>query len=153
MRNRCGNFSQFICGESESEAAQWCLTLCDPMDCILPGSSIHGIFQARVLELVAISFSKHGRIQKLETLSFKNATSSTDKIRDLISTLSRLLTLRRYYLLRLQIILVEKILYSRITDTVGQRSLVDYSPWGNKESDMTEQLTLSIGKSKYFRSV
>ena len=36
--------------KSESEVAQSCLTLCDPMDCSLPGSSIHGIFQARVLE-------------------------------------------------------------------------------------------------------
>ena len=35
---------------SESEVAQSCLTLCDPMDCSLPGSSVHGIFQARVLE-------------------------------------------------------------------------------------------------------
>ena len=35
---------------SESEVTQLCLTLCDPMDCSLPGSSIHGIFQARVLE-------------------------------------------------------------------------------------------------------
>ena len=40
--------------ESESEVAQSCLTLCDPMDCSLPGSSIHGIFQARILEWVAI---------------------------------------------------------------------------------------------------
>ena len=42
----------------ESEVAQSCPTLCDPMDCNPPGSSIHGIFQARVLELVAISFSR-----------------------------------------------------------------------------------------------
>ena len=35
-----------------------CLTLCDPMDCSLPGSSVHGIFQARILEWAAISFSK-----------------------------------------------------------------------------------------------
>ena len=42
----------------ESEVAQSCLTLCDPMHCSLPGSSIHGIFQARVLEWVAISFSR-----------------------------------------------------------------------------------------------
>ena len=41
-----------------SEVAQWCLTLCDPMDCSPPGSSIHGIFQARVLEWVAIAFSR-----------------------------------------------------------------------------------------------
>ena len=44
--------------ESESEVAQSCLTLCDPMDCSLSVSSIHGIFQARVLEWVAISFSR-----------------------------------------------------------------------------------------------
>ena len=34
------------------------LTLCDPMDCSLPGSSVHGIFQARILEWIAISFSR-----------------------------------------------------------------------------------------------
>ena len=44
--------------ESESEVAQLCLTLSDPMDCRPPGSSIHGILQARVLEWVAIAFSK-----------------------------------------------------------------------------------------------
>ena len=43
--------------KSESEASQSCLTLCDPMDCSLPGSSIHGIFQGRVLEWGAIHFS------------------------------------------------------------------------------------------------
>ena len=41
----------------QSEVAQSCLTLCDPMDYNLPGSSIHRVFQARVLEWVAISFS------------------------------------------------------------------------------------------------
>ena len=43
--------------ESESEVAQSCSTLSDPMDCSPPGSSAHGIFQARVLEWGAISFS------------------------------------------------------------------------------------------------
>ena len=43
--------------KSESEVAQSCLTLSDPMDCSLPGSSVHWIFQARVLEWVAIAFS------------------------------------------------------------------------------------------------
>ena len=43
--------------KSESEVAQSCLTLCDPMDCSLPGSSIHGTLQARVLEWGAIAFS------------------------------------------------------------------------------------------------
>ena len=44
--------------KSESEVAQSCLTLHDPMDCSLPGSSAHGIFQARVLEWVAVAFSQ-----------------------------------------------------------------------------------------------
>ena len=39
-------------------AAQLCSTLCDPMDCGLPGSSVHGILQARILEWVAISSSR-----------------------------------------------------------------------------------------------
>ena len=44
--------------KSESEVAQSCLTLSDPMDCSLPGSPVHGILQARVLEWGAIAFSK-----------------------------------------------------------------------------------------------
>ena len=47
-----------LTNESESDIAQSCPTLCNPMDCSLPGSSIHGIFQARVLEWAAISFSR-----------------------------------------------------------------------------------------------
>ena len=45
--------------ESESEVTQSCLTLRDPMDCSLPGSSVHGICQARVLEWGAIAFSSN----------------------------------------------------------------------------------------------
>ena len=53
--------------KSESEVAQSCLTLSDPMDCSLPGSSIRGIFQARVLEWVAIAFSSiHITIYKID---------------------------------------------------------------------------------------
>ena len=56
--------------KSESEVAQPCLTLSDPTDCSLPGSAVHGISQARVLEWGAIAFSdndhemppKHGQI-------------------------------------------------------------------------------------------
>ena len=43
--------------KSESEVAQLCPTLSDPVDCSLPGSSVHGIFQAGVLEWGAIAFS------------------------------------------------------------------------------------------------
>ena len=38
--------------------AQLCMTLCDPMDCSPPGYSVHGIFQARILEWITISFSR-----------------------------------------------------------------------------------------------
>ena len=47
--------------KSESEVAQSCPTLSDPKDCSLPGSSVHGIFQARVLESGAIAFSMYNR--------------------------------------------------------------------------------------------
>ena len=53
--------------KSESEVAQLCPTLCDPMDCSLPGTSVHGIFQARVLEWVAIAFS----LQPLGLLKYR----------------------------------------------------------------------------------
>ena len=52
----------FVCfcinREKESEVTQPCPTLCKPMDCSLPGSSVHRIFQSRVLEWVAVSFSR-----------------------------------------------------------------------------------------------
>ena len=54
----CHFLLQCMQAKSESEVAQSCLTLSDPMDCSLPGSSIHGIFQARVLEWSAIAFSE-----------------------------------------------------------------------------------------------
>ena len=55
--DKISSIKAFSC-ESESEVAQSCPTLCDPMDCSPPGSSIHGILQARLLEWVAISFSR-----------------------------------------------------------------------------------------------
>ena len=72
----------------ESEVAQSCLTLSDPMDCSLPGSSIHGIFQARVLEWGAIAFSVYSDIVPLvyvnETICMVICPSSKFKwIKDL----------------------------------------------------------------------
>ena len=55
----CHFLLQCIKVKSESEVAQSCLTLSDPMDCSPPASSVHGIFQARVLEWGAIAFSGH----------------------------------------------------------------------------------------------
>ena len=54
LRNKTQFFFIYTC---ESEVAQWCPTLCDPVDFGLPGFSIHGILQARILEWVAIFFS------------------------------------------------------------------------------------------------
>ena len=50
--------------KSESEVAQSCPTLCDPMDCSLPGSTVHRIFQARVLEWGAIAVSQFIKKQR-----------------------------------------------------------------------------------------
>ena len=64
--------------KSESEVAQSCPTLSDPMDCSLPGSSIHGIFHARVLEWGAIAFSNIcAYVQaKIYTYTFKQYAHS-----------------------------------------------------------------------------
>ena len=65
--------SPYIC---TSEVAQLCLTLCNPMDCSLPRSSIHGIFQARVLEWAAIAFSE-GNILRISNLNgFRHLSSN-----------------------------------------------------------------------------
>ena len=57
----------FIKVEVKVLVAQLCLTLCDPMDCSPPGSSAHGILQARVLEWVAIPFSRGSSQPKDQT--------------------------------------------------------------------------------------
>ena len=56
--------------ESESEVTQSCLTLSDPMDCSLPGFSVHGIFRATVLEWGAIAFSIYGTLRPIIEYSF-----------------------------------------------------------------------------------
>ena len=58
VKRKIINVLNFLFLSSESEVAQSCPTLCDPMDCSLPASSLHGILQARVLEWIAISFSR-----------------------------------------------------------------------------------------------
>ena len=62
----CHFLLQCMTVKSESEVAQSCLTPSDPMDCSPPGSSIHGIFQARVLEWGAIAFSNREAIMSLK---------------------------------------------------------------------------------------
>ena len=72
--------------KSESEVAQSCLTLSDPMDCSLPGSSAHGIFQARVLEWVAIAFSFLMLLQAIFLQTHPSSKISTKKIQAQIHT-------------------------------------------------------------------
>ena len=69
--------------KSESEVTQPCPTLSDPMDCSLPGSSVHGIFQARVLEWVAIAFYVEKYCQSLDQ---RLSAARSASINDFIST-------------------------------------------------------------------
>ena len=71
----CHFLLRYMKVKSEGEVAQSCLTLCDPMDCSLPGSSVHGIFQARTLEWGAIAFSI--RRSELPSFHHRPPTSST----------------------------------------------------------------------------
>ena len=66
--------------KNESEVAQSCLTLRDPMDCSLPGSSVHGIFQARVLEWGAIAFSDKNNDVPITSLPNSSQAQAVMKI-------------------------------------------------------------------------
>ena len=74
----CHFLLQCLKGKSESEAAQSCLTRSDPRDCSLPGSSVHGIFQARVLEWVAIALSISYMERSLTLLGFPGGSDGNE---------------------------------------------------------------------------
>ena len=74
----CCFLLQCMKGKSESEGIQPCPTLSDPMDCSPPGASVHGIFQARVLEWGAIAFSK----QEHRIVQFSSVPQSCLTLRD-----------------------------------------------------------------------
>ena len=89
--------------KSESEVAQSCLTPSDPMDCSLPGSSIHGIFQARVLEWSAIAFSESNpkeyqivRTHTKETIWIQDLASSNHQEHPAQDTSSKQQTKQKY---------------------------------------------------------
>ena len=103
--------------KSESEVTQSCPTLRDPMNCSLPGSSVPGIFQARVLEWVAIAFSAIDlNLSKLwEIVKDREACcTAVHGVTELDMNLSKL-----------------GVIFE------GQGSLVSCSPWGDKESNVT----------------
>ena len=85
----CHFFLQCMKVKSESEVAQSCPTLHDPMDCSLPGSSVYGIFQARVLEWGAIAFSNYLYInanKKFQTTVNQYSISKAKKFSALLSS-------------------------------------------------------------------
>ena len=113
--------------ESESEVAQSCLTLRDPMDCSLLGSSVHGIFQARVLAWVAIAFSIYVCIYM-----YKIGKASACNAGDMGSIPGFRRSGRGPG---------NPVQYSCPLNRHGQRNLTVYSPLIRKESKMTERLT------------
>ena len=64
--------NQLVTGGKSVLVTQSCLTLCDPMDCSPPGSSVHGILQARIVEWVAISFPRGSSQSREEKVVFKS---------------------------------------------------------------------------------
>ena len=81
--------------KSVSEVTQSCPTLSDPADCSLPGSSIYGIFQARVLEWGAIAFYDLNQIHYDYTVELRNRFKGLDLIECLINYRQRFITLYR----------------------------------------------------------
>ena len=123
-----------------SEVTQLCPTLCDSMDSSLWGSSVHGIFQARVLEWIAISFSRESSLPRNRTQVSRIAG------RRLPSEPPTTCQFRRPKRHRLDL-WVRKIPWRRAWqptavflpgESHGQRSLVGYGPLGCKESDTIE---------------
>ena len=118
--------------KSKSEVAQWCPTLRDPMDCSLPGSSIHGIFQARVLEWGAFAFSDlsvRNPFYQMPNmcLGFPGGASGKEPTCSIPGS-GRSPGKRKW----------QSTLVFLPGEFHRQRSLVDYHPWGYKGSDTTE---------------
>ena len=121
-------------GKSESEVSQSCPTLCNPMDCRLPGSSVHAIFQARVLEWGAITFSAiHSSILVWEIpwaegwrATVHGLARSRTRLRDFTFTF-------HFHALEKEMATYSSVLAWRIPG-----SLVGCRLWGRRESDTTE---------------
>ena len=126
-----------------------CPTLCNPMDCSPPGSSVHEIFQARILEWVAICFSRESSNPGIEPGSPSlQADSLPTELQGKPMVVKRLPAIRRPGF----DLWVEKIPWrskwqptpvSLPGKSHGQRRLVSCSPWGRKELGTSERLTLT----------
>ena len=82
--------------KSESEVAQSCLTLRNPMDCSPPGSSVHGIFQARVLEWGAIALSEYETIILIKGLMLKESGNTEELYKLMLFSHRNKITVRNY---------------------------------------------------------
>ena len=112
-----------ICALCVCSVTQLCSTLCDPMECSLPDSSVHGILQARILEWVAMTSSRgSSRSKDLLHLLHKQAPFFTTTPHGNGEGNDN----------PLQCSCLEK--------SHGQTSLVGFSPWGCEESDRTDRL-------------
>ena len=124
--------------ESESEVAQSCPTLGDPVDCSLPGSSVHGILQARIVEWVAMPSPENLPDPGMEPTSLISPalaarffrTRATWKALNWTRHMSKFTRERNSSPLQ----------YSRLGNPMDRGELAGYSPWGSKESDTTERI-------------
>ena len=109
--------------KSESEVSQSCPTLSDPMDCNLPGSSIHGIFQARVLSGLPFPYPRisHNYTYIMGRRRGKQRMRRLDGIINPMNMTEQ-----------------------TPGDSEGQRCLVCCHPWGHKESDTNETLNNNV---------
>ena len=131
---------------------QSCLTLCNSLDCNLPGSSFHGIFQARILEWVATPFFRGSsrlrnwiRVSCISGRFFTSWATSywASLVAQSVENLPAMWGTWVQYLVwedPLEEGMTNPLQYSCLENPHGQRSLVDCSPWSHKELDMIEQL-------------
>ena len=103
-----------------SEVTQLCPTLCDPMDCSLPGSSIHGILQARVLEWVAISFSRgssrpRDRTQVSRIVGRRFSVSATREVPSLLIRETQINITMRYHFIPNRTITIERTIITSVS--------------------------------------
>ena len=109
--------------KSEREVAQLCLTLSDPMDCSLPGSSVHGTLQSRILNWVVMPSSKEsGRLQSMGSRRVRHGLATS-------LSLFTFMHWRRKW---------QPTPVFLPGESQGRRSLVGCSLWGRTESDTTE---------------
>ena len=106
--------------------------LCNPMDCSLPGSSVHGIPQAGILEWVAISFSRGSSYSTSFLMEYRASL-----IAQSVKNMPAMQQIHIRFLGQEDLLEKEMATYSSILAWEVLWSLADYSPWGRKESDTT----------------